>query len=116
MTCMLLKKMIQFMIYLNHVIHFLMVIFHVQIIQLIFRLLHLAEISQNIVEKCDYIPGENVPKRTVSGCQPKLYKIPNTLNQGMIINPKLKEYPFIKQLFENNSEIVISMDFLDELS
>ena len=33
----------------------------------------------------------------------------------MTINPKLKEYPFIKQLFENNSEIVISMDFLDEI-
>ena len=53
--------------------------------------------------------------KDVSGCQPKLCKIPNTLNQGMIINPKLKEYPFIKQLFENNSEIVISMDFLDEI-
>ena len=70
--------------------------------------------SQNIVEKCNYIPGEDVPKRTVSGCQPKLCKIPNNLSEGMIINPKLKEYPFIKQLFENNSEIVISMDFLDE--
>ena len=71
--------------------------------------------SQNIVEKCDYIPGEDIPKRTISGCQPKLCKIPSNLNAGVIVNPKLKEYPFINSLFENNSDVVISTDFLDEI-
>jgi hypothetical protein len=46
----------------------------------------------NAIEKCNYVPGEGEPSRSLRGCQPKLCHIPASLPEGVIINDQFN-YP-----------------------
>jgi hypothetical protein len=60
------------------------------------------------IEKCNFIPGEDRPSRSLRGCQPKLCQIPSSLPDGVIINDQFNypgldiTTPFSSDIFDVN--------------